>query len=84
MARDDDGRAHRHDVLHASHPRGNEQRERRFEARMRGAERASPKMVTGDGADVLGAFFAGGERAAEEQVPECVRSKPWVGFYPAA
>ena len=55
--------------MHAQQAERDEQRERGFRAVCGGAERVEAEDGNaGDGADVFGALFAGGERAAKEQV----------------
>ena len=68
----DDGRADRHDVVHAHQAKRDEQRERGFRAVCGGAESVKAEDGNaGEGADVLGALLAGSQRAAEEQV-QCI------------
>ena len=58
-----------HDVVNAAEAEGNEEGERGFRAVSGGAEGVEAKDGdAGGGADVLGAFFGGGQRAAKQQV----------------
>ena len=55
--------------MHADQAERNEQRERGLRPVCGGAERVEAEDGdAGDGADVLGALFAGGQWAAEEEV----------------
>jgi hypothetical protein len=59
--------------LHAQQAQRDEQRERGLRAVCGGAEGVQAEDGNaGDGADVLGALLAGGQRPAEEQIA-CVR-----------
>ena len=68
-SRTEDGGGDGADVVNAAEAQGNEQRQRCFRTVSGGAEGVEAKDGdAGSGANVLGAFFGGGQGAAEQQV----------------
>ena len=66
---DHDRRAHGHDVFHAEKTERNQEGESRFRPVRGRAQRVEAKdRNPGQGADMLGAFLAGSQRTAEEQI----------------
>ena len=71
---DDDRAAHGDDVVHASQAERNEQGERGLGTVCGGTQCIEAEDGNArDGADVLGAFLAGGQRPAEEQIENTSR-----------
>jgi sRNA-binding protein len=66
---DHDRRAHGHDVLHAQQAERNQQREGGFRPVRSRAQCVQPEdRDSREGADLLGAFFAGSQRTPEQQI----------------
>ena len=63
----DDCRAHRHNVVHAQHAQRNQQRECRFGSICGRTQCIQPEDGNaGNGANMLGALFAGSERPSKK------------------